>query len=274
MEEIAHPIDLKLLEKLRDPTYRKKFFLAESSARIAGDLIALRKKRGLNQTELAGLIGTAQTGISRLEKSSYQSWSFSMLRRIADALDARIRVRIEPAEDVLREYESIQENKTTEGILPEEVVYTGIEDYSAVVDDNLSLAVDAGLVDPAWLNVGISGGQMLLSGSGGIYDANSRNAFTVTLPARPTILNWVTRSPWAIRLPNLVRRLLAKIDRLEAENEKLKKRLADIEVFSKDASFLDSMAAVITGDESQQTGKATIVIGNTISRPQATSIMP
>lgn len=52
------------------------------------------------------MIGTRQPAISRVEKADYQNWSFNTLRKIADAQDARIRVSIEPAEDILKEYET------------------------------------------------------------------------------------------------------------------------------------------------------------------------
>src|SRR6266851_1486022 len=104
--DIAHSIDLNLPEKLRDRAYRLKFFWAETSAKIAAQLIALRKRRGLNQKQVAELAGTKQPAISRAEQADYQNWSFNTLRSIADALDARIRVTIEPYEDVLKEYDS------------------------------------------------------------------------------------------------------------------------------------------------------------------------
>ncbi len=104
MVEVAHSIDLNLSENLREREYRQKFFLAESSAEIATQLIALRKRRDVNQQELAQLIDTKQPAISRIEKAEYQSWSLSVLRKIADVLDARIRVLIQPSEDILGEY--------------------------------------------------------------------------------------------------------------------------------------------------------------------------
>ena len=109
MAEIAHSIDLNLSERLEDQAYRQKFFLAKSSAQIAAQLIALRKRRDLNQQEVAELIGTQQPAISRIEKADYQSWSFTVLRKIADALDARLRVIIEPSEDILSEYDENRE---------------------------------------------------------------------------------------------------------------------------------------------------------------------
>jgi transcriptional regulator with XRE-family HTH domain len=104
--QIAYPINLDLVQKLKDRVYRRKFFLAEASAKIAGQIIKLRKKRGFTQAQLAEEADTQQPAISRAERADYQNWSFNALRSIADALDARIRVLIEPAEDVLKEYEN------------------------------------------------------------------------------------------------------------------------------------------------------------------------
>ncbi len=98
-------IDLSVFERLKnDPEFRQKFFLAESSAKIAQQLINLRKRRKLNQTQVAEKIETGQPAISRVESADYCNWSFNTLRKLAAAMDARIRVLIEPAEDVLSEY--------------------------------------------------------------------------------------------------------------------------------------------------------------------------
>lgn len=98
-------INLDISEKLLDPDYRREFFLAEASASIAGQLTALRKLRGLKQSDLAKLIGTQQSGVSRIEKPDYRNWSFSTLWKIADVLNARLRIELEPTETVLWEYE-------------------------------------------------------------------------------------------------------------------------------------------------------------------------
>jgi transcriptional regulator with XRE-family HTH domain len=110
MTEIAQLIELNLAEKLQNREYRQRFFLAEASASIAKQLIALRKLRGLDQAQLAKLVDTQQPAISRIEKADYQNWSFNTLRKIAAAENARIRVIIEPAEDVLKEYETQSES--------------------------------------------------------------------------------------------------------------------------------------------------------------------
>jgi transcriptional regulator with XRE-family HTH domain len=100
-------IDLNVSEKLkRDPEFRQRFFVAESSAEIARQLIALRKRRGLSQVQLAEKLGTQQPAISRVESADYRNWSYNTLRKEAEVLDARLRVLIEPAEDILKEYET------------------------------------------------------------------------------------------------------------------------------------------------------------------------
>src|SRR5438552_1795704 len=97
-------IDLELFQHLKEAEFRRSFFFAEASAHIARQLIALRERRGLSQGELAKKLGTQQPAISRVESANYRSWSFNTLRRMADIMDARIRIYIEPSEDVLSEY--------------------------------------------------------------------------------------------------------------------------------------------------------------------------
>jgi transcriptional regulator with XRE-family HTH domain len=94
-----------------DRVYRRAFFLAESSSLIARQLIELRKRRGLNQAQVAVALETGQPAICRVERADYRNWSFNTLRRLADALDARLRVIIEPSEDILSEYEGSKKEK-------------------------------------------------------------------------------------------------------------------------------------------------------------------
>jgi ribosome-binding protein aMBF1 (putative translation factor) len=64
------------------------------SAEIARTIYELRKEAGLSQKDLAELISTTQSVISRLEDSDYDGHSLSMLERIAKALNKRIIVSI------------------------------------------------------------------------------------------------------------------------------------------------------------------------------------
>jgi predicted XRE-type DNA-binding protein len=101
MPDSLPSIDLNLPQKMRDKGYRQRFFIAESSAEIARQLVRLRKRRSLSQSQLAKMADMAQPRISKVERADYRNWSFNTLRRLAEAMDARIRVVIEPAEDIL-----------------------------------------------------------------------------------------------------------------------------------------------------------------------------
>lgn len=63
---------------------------------IACKIYDLRDKAGLTQKELAKLVGTTPSVISRLEDADYEGHSLSMLRRIAAALDKRVEIRFVP----------------------------------------------------------------------------------------------------------------------------------------------------------------------------------
>ncbi|MCA9803253.1 MAG: helix-turn-helix transcriptional regulator [Cyanobacteria bacterium HKST-UBA02] len=59
---------------------------------VAQSIYDARIEAGLTQEELANLIGTTKSAISRLEDSNYEGHSLNMLRRIADALGKTVRV--------------------------------------------------------------------------------------------------------------------------------------------------------------------------------------
>jgi transcriptional regulator with XRE-family HTH domain len=59
---------------------------------VAMQLRSIRETAGLTQTELAGMIGTTASVISRLENAEYEGHSLAMLRRIADALGKSVRI--------------------------------------------------------------------------------------------------------------------------------------------------------------------------------------
>ncbi len=80
------------------------------NAQVARTIRELREDAGLTQKELAELIGTTQSVISRLEDADYEGHSLSMLDRIARALNQRVRVlvasedkQVERLRDVFRE---------------------------------------------------------------------------------------------------------------------------------------------------------------------------
>ena len=64
------------------------------NAEVAQTIYELRKQARLSQKELAELVGTTQSVISRLEDSDYGGHSLKMLNRIARALNRRLTVLV------------------------------------------------------------------------------------------------------------------------------------------------------------------------------------
>jgi ribosome-binding protein aMBF1 (putative translation factor) len=67
---------------------------------VAEQIYKLRTGAGLTQRELAKRVGTTASVISRLESADYEGHSLAMLRRIAAALNQRVRVSFVPLERV------------------------------------------------------------------------------------------------------------------------------------------------------------------------------
>ena len=82
-------------ELLNDPEFRKAYDDLDPIYQLIRKLIAYRIKKGLTQKELAEIIGTKQSSISRLEAAS-QLPSLSFLKSVADALDLKLQLRLLP----------------------------------------------------------------------------------------------------------------------------------------------------------------------------------
>jgi transcriptional regulator with XRE-family HTH domain len=99
-------VKLNIAKKLKEnKDFRERFFRGQTQDEIAMGLRSLREKRKMKQKELAKKCGMKQSAISRIEQADYSGWSFTTLLRVADALEARLRVILEPAEIVIARYE-------------------------------------------------------------------------------------------------------------------------------------------------------------------------
>jgi len=63
---------------------------------IAELIYNLRIEAGLSQKQLADLVGTTQSVISRLEDADYNGHSLAMLRKIASAFQRKVQVKFVP----------------------------------------------------------------------------------------------------------------------------------------------------------------------------------
>jgi len=65
----------------------------EAEYKIIEEIILARKEKNLSQKDLAELIGTRQSNISRLERGNYNP-SLDFLKKIAHAIGKELEVRI------------------------------------------------------------------------------------------------------------------------------------------------------------------------------------
>ncbi|MBL7215844.1 MAG: helix-turn-helix transcriptional regulator [Phycisphaerae bacterium] len=92
-----------ILEKLfikGDPERLAAIEAEREKIRIAEQVYALRKERGLTQKQLAEIIGTTQSVISRLESTDYESERIETLQKLAAALNCRLEVQFVPKEEL------------------------------------------------------------------------------------------------------------------------------------------------------------------------------
>lgn len=91
---------LTILDRLtgNDPQLRERIERETVNAQVAQLIYDARIKAGLTQKQLAGLIGTSQPNIARLEDADYEGHSLTMLQRIAKALNQRLEISLRPAE--------------------------------------------------------------------------------------------------------------------------------------------------------------------------------
>ncbi len=78
------------------PEMLKLLEIERANLDIARKIYDLRTNAGLSQRELAKLVGTQPSAISRLEDADYGGHSLNMLQRIAVALNKKMQVRFVP----------------------------------------------------------------------------------------------------------------------------------------------------------------------------------
>jgi ribosome-binding protein aMBF1 (putative translation factor) len=91
------PFDRWLEKELKDPEFKRAYDELAPEFDIVSQIIALRLQRNLSQRDLAARMGTPQPSIARME-STRAIKNLDFVRRVADALDARLEVRLVPRE--------------------------------------------------------------------------------------------------------------------------------------------------------------------------------
>lgn len=89
----------RLTEKIlkEDPSFQERLDKAGRAWDIAFQMYDLRKKTGMTQARLAKLVGTRQSNIARIESADYTGYTLKTLEKVANALKARLEIKIVPA---------------------------------------------------------------------------------------------------------------------------------------------------------------------------------
>ena len=96
---------MKILDSMigDDAELREMCEQSTVNAHVAQLIYDARSSAGLSQKELAEMIGTTQSVISRLEDADYEGHSLSMLSRVAQALDRQVKIDLVPIVPSLEE---------------------------------------------------------------------------------------------------------------------------------------------------------------------------
>lgn len=80
-----------LESQLKSPKLRKHYDAYDKQLEIAYQVLSLRKRLGISQTELAKRLGTTQSNIARIE-TGQQNFTTATLFRIAEVFDRDLKI--------------------------------------------------------------------------------------------------------------------------------------------------------------------------------------
>jgi predicted transcriptional regulator len=97
MKRIKAPTHEEVFKNyLSDPKNRKTIEIGVKRLRLIAQIIELREKLGVTQTELARRMGVSQPFIAKIENDETSNIGMETLIKIAEALHADIQISIRP----------------------------------------------------------------------------------------------------------------------------------------------------------------------------------
>ena len=79
----------------RDARLRQEVDAALNALRLEQDLIALRERCGLSQSQLAKLVGVSQPAIAKIESGKIKNLQLKTLLRTAKAMGATVKIQLQ-----------------------------------------------------------------------------------------------------------------------------------------------------------------------------------
>jgi ribosome-binding protein aMBF1 (putative translation factor) len=90
-------LDDSLKRKLQNPEFRAAYDAENKRIELVLQIIKLRQRRGMTQSDLAKAIGTRQANVSRLERFD-ANLTLGTLEKVARALGANLQIDLVPEE--------------------------------------------------------------------------------------------------------------------------------------------------------------------------------
>lgn len=89
-------------EMQAQPDYEKNKQAAKEEIALWEQVVLLRERTGLTQTDLAKKLGVTQGRVSKMEKEGYDNYTVRTLRKLAEAGHCKVKIIFEPIEDTLQ----------------------------------------------------------------------------------------------------------------------------------------------------------------------------
>jgi ribosome-binding protein aMBF1 (putative translation factor) len=83
-----------IADQMKNPEFKKAWDDLDPEFRVLKAMIKAREKSGISQAELARRLGTKQSVVSRLERGAFSKASLETIKKVADALDMRLELRL------------------------------------------------------------------------------------------------------------------------------------------------------------------------------------
>lgn len=116
-----------LIKEFRDEEYRNAYVEEFLDSALAAQIKALRDARNLTQAQLAKLIGTKQSGVSKYENVNYSKWNISTLKSIAKALEVVLSVKFVSFGEALAEIEGFSKRALIKPTFEQDPTFLNVE---------------------------------------------------------------------------------------------------------------------------------------------------
>jgi DNA-binding XRE family transcriptional regulator len=95
-QPVSHDHKAFLKKALKRKEFRKSYEDLGEEYRLAREMLTARSRLGLTQEDVAGLMGTTKSAVSRLEATGRHTPSLSTLKKYAQAVGCQLEIRLVP----------------------------------------------------------------------------------------------------------------------------------------------------------------------------------